>query len=68
MSQTSEQAREQMTPEEISVRRWRRSQFVSLGFSLRQARRLTQERVDLGQMRKLIAAGCPPETAQRILL
>jgi hypothetical protein len=54
--------------EETMIRRWRRAQFLRLGFSLNQAQRLTNASVDLHQMRKLIAAGCPHEIAQRILL
>jgi hypothetical protein len=66
-SQTRQQDSEQ-TAEEMLVRRWRRRQFLELGFSLRQAQRLTHAPVDLGDTRRLIAAGCPHETAQRILL
>jgi hypothetical protein len=54
--------------EQTMIRRWRRRQFLRLGFSLNQAQRLTNAAVDLDQMRKLIAAGCPHEIAQRILL
>jgi hypothetical protein len=54
--------------EQTVIRRWRRRQFLRLGFSLNQAQRLTNASVDLGQMRNLIAAGCPHEIAQRILL
>jgi hypothetical protein len=56
------------TDERTMIRRWRRGQFLRLGFSLNQAQRLTNASVDLDQMRKLIAAGCPHEIAQRILL
>lgn len=56
------------TDEETLIRRWRRGQFLRLGFSLNQAQRLTNASVDLAQTRKLIAGGCPHETAQRILL
>lgn len=68
MSPKVDQDERELTEEEVGVRRWRRAQFMSLGFSLRDAQRLTFEPVDLGEMRKLIAAGCPHETAQRILL
>lgn len=50
------------------IRRWRRGQFLRLGFSLNQAQQLANASVDLAHMRKLIAAGCPHEIAQRILL
>jgi hypothetical protein len=68
MSPNVDQHEREATEEQASVRRWRRAQFMSLGFSLRDAQRLTFEPVDLGEMRKLISAGCPHETAQRILL
>jgi hypothetical protein len=54
--------------EALLVRRWRRSQFMRMGFGLRDAQRLTSEAVDLGEMRRLVGAGCPLETARRILL
>jgi hypothetical protein len=54
--------------EDARIRRWRRAQFLALGFSPRDAQALTKAPVDLGQMRTLIGAGCPPETARRIVL
>lgn len=54
--------------ETARIRSWRRAQFLSLGFSLRDAQRLASAPVDLGETRKLIESGCPPETARRILL
>jgi hypothetical protein len=56
------------TGEQRLIRRWRRGQFLRLGFSLNQAQRLTNAAVDLQDTRKLIAAGCPHDLAQRILL
>jgi hypothetical protein len=50
------------------VRQWRRAQFMRLGFGLREAQRLANDAVDLNAMRLLVSAGCPPETAERILL
>lgn len=55
-------------PEATRVRRWRRSQFIALGFSPTEASLLTKAAVDLGEMRRLLAAGCPRETARRIVL
>jgi hypothetical protein len=67
MSDSVEQGR--LVPsEEAQIRRWRRAQFLALGFSLREAQALTRAPVDLGQVRTLIASGCPPETARRIVL
>jgi hypothetical protein len=52
----------------LLVRRWRRAQFMRLGFGLKDAQRLTTEAVDLGEMRRLVSSGCPLDTARRILL
>lgn len=54
--------------ERLAVHRWRRREFMRLGFGLRDADRLGMTDVDLGDMRRLIGSGCPPETARRILL
>jgi hypothetical protein len=56
------------TFESVRVRRWRRDQFYDLGFPLADARALAAAPVDLGDTRRLIAAGCPVRTALRILL
>jgi hypothetical protein len=51
------------------TRVWRLNQLVSLGFDLPRAVIMADDtRVDLGQARKLVAMGCPLETASRILL
>jgi hypothetical protein len=55
-------------PEATRVRRWRRSQFLALGFSGSDASMLTKARVDLGEVRRLVAAGCPHEVVRRIVL
>jgi hypothetical protein len=55
-------------PEETRVRRWRRSQFIALGFSASDAAALTKAPVDLAEVRRLVAAGCPHEVARRIVL
>jgi hypothetical protein len=54
--------------EVLLIRRWRRAQFMRMGFGLRDAQRLTVEPVDLGEMRRLVNSGCPLEIARRILL
>ena len=46
---------------------WRAAQFAQLGFGEDLSVVLAQAAVDLGCARKLIAAGCPPDTAARIL-
>jgi hypothetical protein len=50
------------------VRRWRRRQFMAMGFGLKEAQRLTLAPVDIADMRRLVTSGCPPDTARRILL
>jgi hypothetical protein len=55
-------------PEATRVRRWRRAQFLALGFSPSDASALTKAPVDLGEVRRLVSAGCPLEVARRILL
>ena len=60
--------REQEGDEIVRIRRWRRRQFMVLGFHLRDAQRLMESPVDLAEMRKLIRAGCSHSTAERILL
>jgi hypothetical protein len=55
-------------PEATRVRRWRRSQLLALGFSASDASELTKAPVDLGEVRRLVAAGCPHEVVRRIVL
>jgi hypothetical protein len=51
------------------ARVWRLDQFSGLGFdSARAALMADDVQVDLAQARRLIALGCPLETAARILL
>jgi len=51
------------------TRIWRLEQLCDLGFdSARAARMADDTQVDLAQARRLIALGCPIETAARILL
>ena len=54
--------------EEHRVRRWRLDQFIAMGFAHALAATMTASPVDLAAARKLVAAGCPLETAARILL
>ena len=51
------------------TRIWRLDQFIGLGFDLARAAIMADDsRIDLGQARRLLASGCPLETASRILL
>jgi hypothetical protein len=54
--------------EETSVLRWRRAQFLALGFTPKEAEVLMKAPVDLGLVRNLVASGCPLETIRRIVL
>ena len=54
--------------EERQILLWRVIQFTQLGFDYSDAIVLAEARVDLGDARRLIAAGCPVATASRILL
>ena len=49
-----------------ALRRWRFEQLAALGFSYAESALLADGPVDLGYMRRLIASGCPVETALRI--
>jgi hypothetical protein len=50
------------------VRRWRREQLLTMGFSLAASRALAESPAELGVVRDLLARGCPHETARRIVL
>ena len=54
--------------EERRVLLWRLDQFCSLGFGFSTSVVMADAHVDLGEARRLMAAGCPPDTASRILL
>ena len=57
------------SPEVQRTRVWRLDQFVSLGFDVPCAAIMADDtRVDLAQARRLVALGCPLETASRILM
>jgi hypothetical protein len=54
--------------EDVRVLRWRLEQAINLGFQLAPAALLADSKADLNVMRRLIARGCPHETAVAILL
>jgi hypothetical protein len=54
--------------ERMIVRRWRFEQFIELGFTETESATLAEAQVDLSLVRRMMAAGCPPEIASRILL
>jgi hypothetical protein len=53
--------------ERLLVRRWRFEQFVELGFTESDSATLAEAHVDLSLVRRMMAAGCPVDTAYRIL-
>jgi hypothetical protein len=53
--------------ESLRVRHWRRAQLFELGFTSSDAGALARSNADLAELRKLVAAGCPPATAFRIV-
>jgi hypothetical protein len=52
--------------EELAVARWRTERLLALGYERREAAFLALSRVDLHELERLIARGCPPATAARI--
>lgn len=50
-----------------NVLAWRTTKFLELGFLVTEAARLADLPVDWHQAADLIAAGCPPHLAARIL-
>jgi hypothetical protein len=62
-------AQHDQSDEARRTRVWRLDQFVALGFDLTRAANMADDsRIDLAQARRLVASGCPLETASRILL
>jgi len=57
----------QIRSDAVRVRQWRREQFYRLGFSNSDARTLARSGADLTATRELIAHGCDPATAYRIV-
>jgi hypothetical protein len=53
--------------ERLRVRRWRREQFIELGFTHSDAAALARSAADLHEARKLISCGCAHSTALRIV-
>jgi hypothetical protein len=68
MAKGVEQRPRKALAEETAVRRWRRGQFLALGFTPREAEALTRAPVELAVVRKLVSDGCPLETVRRIVL
>ena len=69
-SQTTTEIQEEIvgSDEEHRVRSWRLEQFLRLGFDLVSAALMADAKIDLDVARRLVAAGCPLNTASQILL
>jgi hypothetical protein len=52
--------------EELTVMRWRTQRLVELGYALGEAARLALSDVDVHELERLIANGCPLDLALRI--
>jgi hypothetical protein len=52
--------------DDLEVARWRTDRLLALGYELRDAASLALSHVDIHVLERLIAAGCPPQTAIRI--
>jgi len=52
--------------DELSVLRWRTERLRSLGYEPPGAARLASSHIDIHELERLIAKGCPTNTAVRI--
>lgn len=52
--------------EEVELHRLKEA--LRLGFKFSEAAMFATSQADTGELRRLISAGCPPETAARILI
>jgi hypothetical protein len=54
--------------EAVSVRVNRMAEALQAGLSVEQAEAFAESAVDVGELRRLVRDGCPPELIARILL
>ena len=52
--------------DDLTLVAWRTERLLALGYELREAAFLAISRVDIHELERLIAKGCPPATAVRI--
>ena len=52
--------------DDLMIVGWRTERLLALGYELREAAFLALSRVDVHDLERLIAKGCPPATAVRI--
>jgi hypothetical protein len=53
--------------DELEVTRWRTERLLMLGYEDRESARLALSQIDIHTLEHLIAEGCPPRTAVRIV-
>ena len=58
----------EISPEEERVLQWRYAEIRRLGINRVESRLLAECGADLSLLRRLVDAGCPPDTAARIAL
>lgn len=51
-----------------AVLRRRRNEALDAGLTFQQAEEFARSELDVGQLRRLVAIGCPPELIARIVL
>jgi hypothetical protein len=52
--------------DDLTLVAWRTERLLALGYELREAAFLAIARIDIHELERLIAKGCPPATAVRI--
>ena len=52
--------------DDLAIVGWRTERLLALGYELREAAFLALSQVDVHELERLIASGCPPATAVRI--
>jgi hypothetical protein len=52
--------------DDLAIAAWRTERLLALGYELREAAFLALSQVDVRELERLIADGCPPATAARI--
>jgi hypothetical protein len=52
--------------DDLTLVAWRTERLLALGYSLREAAFLAIAQIDIHELERLIANGCPPATAVRI--
>jgi hypothetical protein len=59
---------EPMACEQVVVWRWRQEEAKQAGMTKIEARMFAESDRDIGELRKMVAKGCPPELLAKVLL